>query len=38
MKRVVLKVGSAVLTQDGKLALDRLNNLVQLIAELKARC
>jgi glutamate 5-kinase len=35
MKRVVLKVGSAVLTQDGKLALDRLNNLVQLIAQLK---
>lgn len=35
MKRVVLKVGSAVLTQDGKLALDRLNNLVQLIAKLK---
>lgn len=35
MKRVVLKVGSAVLTQDGKLALDRLNNLVQLIAMLK---
>ncbi len=35
MKRVVLKVGSAVLTQDGKLALERLNNLVQLIAKLK---
>ncbi len=35
MKRVVLKVGSAVLTQDGKLALDILNNLVQLIAQLK---
>lgn len=35
MKRVVLKVGSAVLTQDGKLAYERLNNLVQLIAKLK---
>jgi glutamate 5-kinase len=35
MKRVVLKVGSAVLTQDGKLALERLNNLVELIALLK---
>lgn len=35
MKRIVLKVGSAVLTQDGKLALERLNNLVQLIAKLK---
>lgn len=35
MKRLVIKVGSAVLTQDGKLALDRLNNLVQLIAKLK---
>lgn len=35
MKRLVIKVGSAVLTQDGKLALDRLNNLVQLISKLK---
>ncbi|WP_419769314.1 MAG: glutamate 5-kinase [Candidatus Marinarcus sp.] len=35
MKRIVLKVGSAVLTQDGKLAFDRLNNLVDLIAKLK---
>ena len=32
MKRVVIKVGSHVLTQDGKIALDRLNNLVDLIA------
>ena len=35
MKRVVIKVGSAVLTQDGKLAYDRLSNLVQLISKLK---
>jgi glutamate 5-kinase len=35
MKRVVIKVGTAVLTQDGKLALDRLENLVDLIAKLK---
>jgi glutamate 5-kinase len=35
MKRIVIKVGSAVLTQDGKLALDRLSNLVDLIATLK---
>lgn len=35
MRRVVIKVGSAVLTQDGTLALERLNNLVQLIAKLK---
>ncbi len=34
MKRVVIKVGSHVLTQDGKIALDRLNNLVDLIASL----
>jgi glutamate 5-kinase len=32
MKRVVIKVGSAVLTQDGKLSLDRLTNLVDFIA------
>lgn len=37
MKRVVLKVGSAVLTQDGKLALERLQNLVDLIALLKQK-
>lgn len=35
MKRLVIKVGSAVLTQDGKLALDRLSNLVELISKLK---
>ncbi len=35
MRRLVLKVGSAVLTQDGTLALDRLANLVELIASLK---
>lgn len=34
MKRVVIKVGSHVLTQDGKIALDRLNNLVELLANL----
>jgi len=35
MRRLVLKVGSAVLTQDGALALDRLTNLVEFIALLK---
>jgi len=34
MRRVVIKVGSHVLTQDGKIALDRLQNLVDLIAKL----
>jgi glutamate 5-kinase len=35
MRRIVLKVGSAVLTQDGVLALERLRNLVNLISLLK---
>jgi len=35
MKRVVIKVGSAVLRENDELALDRLNNLVDLIAKLK---
>ncbi len=35
MRRLVLKVGSAVITQDGELALDRLANLVALISNLK---
>ena len=35
MQRIVIKVGSAVLTQDGNLALNRLNNLVVLITQLK---
>lgn len=34
-KTIVLKVGSAVLTNNGTLALDRLKNLVDLIALLK---
>jgi len=37
MKRVVIKVGSAVLTENGALATDRLGNLVEFIAKLKAR-
>jgi len=37
MRRIVLKVGSAVLTQDGALALDRLRNLVNLISLLKEK-
>jgi glutamate 5-kinase len=37
MQRIVLKVGSAVLTQNGSLALDRLENLVQFISELKTK-
>ncbi len=35
--RIVLKVGSAVLTQDGELALERLRNLVDLIDKLKQK-
>ena len=35
MKRLVIKVGTAVLTQDGELAYDRMKNLVELIAKLK---
>lgn len=36
-KRVVIKVGSAVLTQDGKIAHRRLDNLVVFISELKKK-
>jgi glutamate 5-kinase len=35
MKRVVVKVGSAVLTQDSKIAHDRMQALVDFLAELK---
>lgn len=35
MKRLVIKVGSAVLRENDELALERLNNLVDLIAKLK---
>jgi len=35
MKRLVIKVGTAVLTQNGQLALERLSALVDLIAKLK---
>ncbi len=35
MKRIVIKVGSAVLREDNVLAVQRLNNLVDLIAKLK---
>ena len=35
MKRIVVKVGSAVLTQDGTIALDRMRALVSFLAELK---
>jgi len=35
MKRVVVKVGSAVLTQDGKIAVDRMMALVTFLSELK---
>jgi len=34
VKRVVLKVGSHVLTQEGEIAMERLKNLVELIAKL----
>ena len=33
--RVVVKVGSAVLTQDGYIALDRMRSLVDFLVELK---
>jgi glutamate 5-kinase len=35
MKRVVVKVGSAVLTQDGTIALERMQALVDFLCELK---
>ncbi|MBU1659059.1 glutamate 5-kinase [bacterium] len=35
MKRVVVKVGSAVLTENGSIALERLNSLVDFLVELK---
>jgi glutamate 5-kinase len=37
MRRLVLKVGSAVLTQDGKIAHRRLDNLVEFISNLKEK-
>lgn len=37
MRRVVLKVGSAVLTENGTLALQRIRNLVALIVQLKRK-
>lgn len=37
MRRIVLKVGSAVLTQDGDLALNRLQNLVEFISQLQKK-
>lgn len=36
MKRIVVKVGSAVLTEQNRIARERMQNLVDLIAELKA--
>jgi glutamate 5-kinase len=35
MKRVVVKVGSHVLTEQGRLARDRISNLVEFLADLK---
>lgn len=37
MKRIVLKVGSAVLTEHNRIAKERMQNLVDLIAKLKTR-
>ena len=36
MKRIVIKVGSAVLTEQNRIARERMQNLVDFIAELKA--
>lgn len=38
MKRVVVKVGSAVLTEQNRIARERMSNLVDLLAELKKNC
>ncbi|MDC4452274.1 hypothetical protein NQ646_17910, partial [Acinetobacter baumannii] len=35
MKRLVIKVGTAVLTENGQLSYERMQNLVDLIAKLK---
>lgn len=37
MKRLVIKVGSAVLTEQNRIARDRMLNLVELLARLKAK-
>ncbi len=37
MKRVVVKVGSAILTQDGEIAFERMQLLVDFLAELKKK-
>lgn len=37
MKRLVVKVGSAVLSEQNRIAKDRMHNLVDFIAELKSR-
>lgn len=37
MKRIVIKVGSAVLTQDNEIAKERMLNLVNLIAKLRKK-
>ena len=36
MKRIVVKVGSAVLTQDGTIALKRMQALVDFLADLSS--
>ena len=37
MRRVVVKVGSAVLTQDGAIALERMQALVKFLVELRKK-
>ena len=37
MKRIVVKVGSAVLTQDTSIALERMNNLIDFLVDLKTK-
>ncbi|MGC9351209.1 MAG: glutamate 5-kinase, partial [Sulfurovum sp.] len=36
-KRIVLKVGSSVLTEDGEIAKERMYNLISFIAELRKK-
>ncbi len=37
MKRIVIKIGSAILTQDAQIAIDRLKNIVKLLVDLQKK-